>query len=204
MNLTEPDTLILFKLIDLLLEADRNLFLFLNGLHSDFFDFIMYWISDKYIWIPFYAWLLLLLMKNFRKDVWKLLLLITLMITLSDQLSVHLFKNTIMRLRPCHEPELAGLVHLVNEKCGGLYGFISSHATNSFSIATFISLLFAGKFRWMPWLMVCWSCTVSYSRIYLGVHYPGDVLAGAMFGSMLGFIFYVIYSKIKRPVAGLQ
>jgi undecaprenyl-diphosphatase len=118
-------------------------------------------------------------------------LFIILAVTLADQFSVQLFKNIVQRLRPCHEPSLVGLVHLVNGECGGQYGFVSSHATNSFNVAL-LSLLFIKK-RWFTISIILWAIVVGYSRIYLGVHYPGDVICGSLLGALIGWSIYRLY-----------
>ena len=125
---------------------DKELFLFLNSLNSPFWDQIMYSISGKIIWIPLYLAILVTIGVKYRKRFPLILLFIILAVALADQSSVHLFKNVFQRLRPCHDPELEGLVHLVNGRCGGLYGFVSSHAANSFNVAA-LSLMFIKK-RW--------------------------------------------------------
>ena len=111
------------------------------------------------------------------------------MIVVSDQLSVHAFKNVFQRLRPCHEPELEGLVHLVKNKCGGDFGFVSSHAVNHFAMAIFFSVIFYKKIKYFIPLIMLWAAFISYSRIYLGVHYPGDVICGGLTGAAIGFFF---------------
>jgi len=165
---------------------DTDLFLALNGLHSPFFDFVMYWVSDRLIWIPLYLYFAWLIFKHYGRKAWILILMAGLAVVISDQTTVHLFKNVFLRLRPCHEPALAGLVHLVNDRCGGNYGFISSHAANSFDLATSLSLLLGKRIKYFTWLVLLWAAMVSYSRIYLGVHYPGDVIVGAIWGSGVG------------------
>jgi undecaprenyl-diphosphatase len=180
---------------------DRKLFLLLNQHHNPQMDNVMYWMSNEYIWIPFYAVILGLMIYYFRKQSWLLILLISLLITSSDQLSGFL-KNTVKRLRPCHNPEISNLVHTLNH-CGGNFGFVSSHAANSFALATFITLLLSVKYEYLAWLMFSWAVVVSYSRIYLGVHYPADVGGGALLGILLGWLFFKVYSMIvnKKSIA---
>jgi len=184
---------------DWLIHLDTRIFLLLNGWHSQTFDGIMWWVSGKTTWWPFYV--LLLGFLGWRKG-WQLVpmvLFIALVITLADQTSVHFFKNVFHRLRPCHEPSLEGLVHLVNGKCGGKYGFISSHAANSFGLAAL--LFFWVRERWFTAIMIAWAVLVGYSRIYLGVHYPGDILGGSLWGLLCGWVGYILFSwaLVKLP-----
>jgi len=176
-------------MLELLNNIDTNLFLFLNSLHSSFFDPIMHWISGKLSWLPLYILIIGYLIWHSKiKSIWIILSLI-LLIVLSDQLSVHLFKNVFERLRPCHNSLIADQVHLVNNHCGGKYGFLSSHASNTFALAGFLTFLFRAK--WISISLLIWAGVVSYSRIYLGVHYPFDVLCGALFGLILSFIMVI-------------
>ena len=177
---------------------DQNLFLFLNSHNTPFWDNVMHAISLKVIWAPLYIAILIRLGIVYRRKFIIIVLFIILAITIGDQLSVHLFKNLVQRLRPCHEPALAGLVHLVNGECGGLYGFVSSHATNSFNIAM-LSLLLIRK-RWFSISMILWALTIGYSRIYLGVHYPGDVICGSALGALTGFGIYELYMLTDRKI----
>lgn len=184
--------------MDWILELDTKLFLAINGLNSDVWDVIMWWISGKTTWWPFYLFLLLYMGWKKRWQLLPMLLFVILVITLTDQSSVHLFKNVFQRLRPCHEPGLEGLVHLVNNKCGGQFGFISSHAANTFGVAL-LSLLWIRK-RWFTAVLLLWALLVAYSRVYLGVHYPGDVLAGGLWGAGCGWLVHLLFSRILTMV----
>jgi len=174
------------------------LFLTLNGQHATFFDFVFYWSSNKFLWIPLYLLLFYLLVKYYKRESVFIIVSLFVLITISDQLSVHGFKNVFMRLRPCHEPSLEGLVHLVNNKCGGSFGFYSSHASNHFALATFLHFFLGQKIRYFSFLIFTWATIISYSRIYLGVHYPGDVLSGSIMGILLAFAVYRIYLYIAN------
>ena len=185
-------------MLEQLIGFDQKLFLALNGMHAPVFDFIMYWLSSKLIWIPLYAWLLYQMILQNKTKFWLILLAVALLITLTDQISVQLFKETFQRLRPCHEPALEGLVRIINGHCGGRYGFISSHACNTAGVAVFSGLILRERFSWLLPAMISWSLIISYSRIYLGVHYPGDVVAGFVIGATIGFLIYRLFKLIKR------
>ena len=180
-------------------ELDHQLFLFLNGLHADWLDLVMTFISSEMGWIPFYIVLLYLV---FKKLGWRGLLFVVIgvaiLITCSDQLSAHVFKPVFHRFRPCHDPLIQDLVHLPNGNCGGQYGFISSHACNTFALASFITLIMKKFYNKIGWLMFIWASLVAYSRIYMGVHFPGDVLCGAAVGMILGFGIGCLLLMISR------
>src|SRR5687767_5182158 len=124
-----------------LLAADSKLFLLLNSMHNNVMDSVMYWASNRWIWIPFYAWILFRIYKLFGKKTITVVLLTALLITASDQLSTNAIKNVVKRPRPCHEVTLQSKVHLVNNHCGGQFGFVSSHAANCFVLLSFLFLL---------------------------------------------------------------
>lgn len=169
-------------MIELLNRIDTQLFLWLNSFHNPFFDNIMWLASGKLTWLPLYFIFLVFLIIKYKKDCWLPILGIALVILLSDQISSGLIKPLAERLRPSHEPSLQGLVHLVNAYKGGKYGFVSSHAANSFGLAVFFVLLV--RRRWFTVSILIWAAIVSYSRVYLGVHYPGDIIGGALVGSL--------------------
>jgi len=157
----------------------------------------MFAVSGRLIWLPLYLAILAALWIRYRRKFLVIILLIALAITLSDQVSV-LIKLSVQRLRPCHEPSLEGLVHLVRDKCGGAYGFVSSHASNSFSIAM-LSLLLIRE-RWFTIAIILWAAMIGYSRIYLGVHYPGDVVAGSLLGIITGWGIILLYEYIDKKL----
>lgn len=164
-------------------ELDRNIFLFINSHNSSFLDSVMWIISMKAAWIPLYLLMLYLLVRQYGRRVWIIILFVTLLIVVTDQ-GASVIKNLTQRLRPCHEPTLAGMVHIVRGYCPGMYGFVSGHASNSFGLAAFTSILIRKK--WYTWVIFVCAVLISYSRVYLGVHYPGDVLAGSLLGLIAG------------------
>jgi undecaprenyl-diphosphatase len=178
-------------------EADTQLFLALNGMHNDFFDTVMYWTSNRWIWIPFYAWIFFRLRNVDRKNIFRILVFAVLLIATSDQLSSGIVKKFAERLRPCHEAAIAEQVHLVNNYCGGKFGFVSSHASNCFALLAFLFFFLKGRDRRMMQFVWVWALIVSYSRIYLGVHYPGDIICGALLGMLLGKTFSVFYFRMQ-------
>ncbi len=178
-------------MLTILQHLDEKILLFINGRNSLFLDNLMFWASGKFSWLPFYILLILIIVYFLRRKTLLLIAFVILLITLSDQSSVHLFKEVFHRLRPCHNPSISEQIHLVNNHCGGLYGFISSHASNTFAVAVF--LMHALRIRWLTVGLLAWAVLVSYSRVYLGVHYPFDVLAGALWGALLGYLIYKLY-----------
>lgn len=174
-----------------LMELDRGWFLQLNGLHSAWLDPIMYWLTQTWIWLPLYAFMLFLIIRTYGKDSWIVLVGVTLTILIADRVTSGLMKPYFARLRPTHDPTLESLVHIVNGYRGGKYGFASGHAANTFGVALYFWITLRKTHRWMP-LIFCWAALMTYTRIYLGVHYPGDILVGAAVGMTGALISFVV------------
>lgn len=170
-----------------LVQFDIYLFKILNQAHSPFWDGFMFWVSDKLIWIPLYVFILTYLYLTYKRKSIPIILGVGLLIFMTDGCSNYFFKDVFHRLRPCHA--LAG-VHTVYDKCGGKYGFVSSHAANVFGLATYLSLFLRKDIFWFFIPAFLWAGLIAYSRIYLGVHYPADITVGALLGIMLGWINY--------------
>jgi|SRR6185436_2585231 len=179
---------------DWLKEVDTKLFFLINSRYCSFCDFIFYWISEKWIWIPFYVFLAVIVYKNHSGQFWKILISIAVLILLTDQFSVFI-KNFVLRYRPCHNLILQSQIHLVNGECGGQYGFISSHAANSAGLVMFLILLLNRKMKWITAVLIAWCFIVSYSRIYLGTHYPLDIAGGWITGMLSASIVYYFYKN---------
>jgi undecaprenyl-diphosphatase len=178
--------------MDYLLALDQNLFLSINSFNFIFLNNFMTFLSGQLIWLPVVSFFILMGYKQLAKKEWFIFLLfIALVITASDVTSSYLLKNIFKRFRPCKVDEFKLVINQFGQKCGGKYGFVSSHAANSMSLVIFsMSILKHKKWFIIFWLM---PLLVGYSRIYLGVHYPADILGGFVVGSFWAYIFVRIF-----------
>lgn len=175
---------------------DKQAMIFLNNLGSSTFDPFWILVSEKWFWIPLYVIFLYFLYKNFnKKSLFYILLFIVLGITASDQIA-NIFKFGFERLRPCHDPSLEGLLREV--KCGGKFGFYSAHSSNSFFVATYLTILLGKKIKQLPYFLFVWAAIVAYSRVYLGMHFPGDIIVGAIMGILLALFFGTLAKKVIK------
>lgn len=170
------------EFLNLLKSWDKDLLLFLNGMHSPLWDYSMTLFTITPTWLIFYATILTIIVRKHGKKSLFIIVAIALMILCADQFS-GILKHTVQRLRPSNDPAFSQLIHVFFKK-GGQFGFVSAHAANTFAIATFTSLFFRN--RKYSLFIFPWAIIISYSRIYLGVHYPGDVFCGALLGIIVG------------------
>lgn len=196
--------------IQYLAELDRDLFLFLNDIRADWLDRPMYILTKGWAWAWVYPIVIWFMVKQYGwRTTVASVLGISLVVTFADRGSVELFKEVFQRLRPSHNPFLEGKVHLVTNfdgeiYKGGKFSFVSSHASNYFGLATYFALILGKHNRkWWFWMML-WALAVSYTRIYLGVHYPGDIFVGALFGMLCGSTAYVIVRFVISKLPKLQ
>ncbi|WP_239020974.1 phosphatase PAP2 family protein [Pontibacter arcticus] len=183
--------------METLAQLDQDLFIYLNRQHNPFWDAVMIFVSNKYVWIPFYLGLIIYIIYRYRRQSLAMLLLAVAAVGAADYIASGIFKPYFARLRPCHNPDLAQVVNIV-EGCGGKFGFLSSHASTGFALAVFFSLILSGKYKYFKAVLILWAFVVSYSRIYLGVHYPGDLLGGALVGALCAYLCSLLYFYVVR------
>ncbi len=181
-------------MFEALIDIDKSFLVAINNCNSPFFDDFFYIFSGKKIWLFVAMIIIAFIVKNYKKDSWIVLVFVAILIVLADQISSGIIKPFVERLRPTHEPTLEGLLHIVHNELGGGYSFVSSHATNAFAFAVFSSLLF--KNRIYSIAISLWATATIYSRMYLGVHYPLDVLCGLLLGMMIGVVLFFVLRKV--------
>lgn len=179
------------------IDMDTNIFLFINGMHNTFFDYFMSTYSDKWGWTPMYVAIWYVMLRNFH---WKITLFcmigLALTITFADQISAACIRPYVERMRPSNlNNPISDMVHIVNNHRGGRYGFPSCHAANTFGLAFFLFFLF--RKRWLTLFFMAWALLTCYSRVYLGVHYPGDLLAGTVVGLIGAWPIYRLFVKLS-------
>jgi undecaprenyl-diphosphatase len=185
-------------IIESIIDKDVELLIFLNNLGTTQWDGFWLFVTNKFSAIPLYIILLYLTFKHYGlKKTVVLLLFIVLLITLSDQTS-NLFKYGFKRLRPCHDENIEHLIRLVKARCGGLYSYFSAHASNSMAIAVFFSFLLKNKLKYLSYFLIIWALFVAYSRVYIGVHFPLDILTGALIGFIYATLCYKLFKLFEK------
>jgi undecaprenyl-diphosphatase len=187
-------------MLDQILSLDRELFLKVNnGLSHPWMDGLCLLFRNQVTWYPLYAVFIFFIIRNYKKESWKILLGVGLMVLCSDQFSANLVKHTFMRARPCVEPLLAGKVLHLTGSCNG-YSFISAHATNHFALAIFLAYCF-GQVKILLPILLFWAACIAFSQVYVGVHYPLDVTVGALCGVLFGLAFSrYVFKYVKEVV----
>lgn len=174
-------------MIEQLIQIDRELFFAINqGLSNSFFDWLMPILRDRYTWVLLYLFIIVFSIKNYGKQGFTLILFLAMTFGISDFMSSSVIKPSVQRLRPCNEPKINSDVNK-RVDCGTGYSFPSSHATNHFGIAVFLIMMFYHKYRFIVPLGLIWAASISFAQIYVGVHYPIDILTGSLLGSSIGF-----------------
>ena len=183
-------------MIDYLMDIDAEALLAVNGLHDLFQDAFWWMVSAKWSSLLLVLSLLWILLHKNRRHALLVIAMLAVAVLVADQVSSGLIKHLVERLRPTHDPSLENAVHVINGYRGGLYGFVSSHAANFFAIATLVSFIM--RHRLVAIALYGWALVQCYSRMYLGVHYPGDILGGIVVGLLAGWLVWCLMRWIQH------
>lgn len=189
-------------MLESLIEFDKKLLLAINSWNTPWLDNIMMGLTNGLTWLPLFILVLGMIIYRYRSDAIAIILYLILVIVLADQISSSFLKPVIGRLRPSHDPEIRDIVHIVNDYRGGMYSFVSSHAANAFGVATFLFLAARKRMSWI-WVMFAWATVFAYTRLYLGVHYPFDIIFGGLLGALLAYSL-VWLSRLLPPKLQLK
>lgn len=191
-------------MIETIRYAEYEWFLWLNSFHSPLWDTIMFWVTYRFTWLPLYLYIIYFLFKNIRFDFVRSLLFVLISVGLADRITSGLMKPYFQRFRPCHDPVIQHIIHVVGN-CGGQYGFVSSHASNSFALVMAMFILFKNyKIESnLPLFLLFWAIIVSYSRIYVGVHFPTDIIVGGLIGGLIPIAIYLFITLFKHKKSAI-
>ena len=187
-----------------IIHFDQQLFFFINHkCHIAFLNDIMPYWRSMYFWIPLYAFFVTYIVEKFGKKGWIYLLALALTVGVADTVSSKFIKKSVQRVRPCNDDQLKTQVKLL-VRCGSGYSFPSSHATNHFAVAVFVIFTFAIRKKWLKWALIAWASSVALGQVYVGIHYPFDILCGGILGSFIGWGIAFLYKKYGRANSILQ
>ncbi len=185
------------ELLDFIIQKDKELLIFLNNLGTEQWDTFWLLVTNKRTWIPLFLLLIYLIIKSFdKKRILVILITIAILVTFTDQFT-NLIKYSFERLRPCNDLSITNQLRILKQSQS--FSFFSAHASNSFGVTTFLYLLLRKNFKWIGWLFI-WPVLFAYSRVYIGMHFPSDILVGMLFGLLSGWGFYKITLKILNRI----
>ncbi|SFC61178.1 undecaprenyl-diphosphatase [Parapedobacter composti] len=183
-------------MIDQLLSWDREVFFAINqGLSNAVFDWLMPILRNKYAWAPLYLFIIVFCIRNYKRKGIAVILFILITFGISDHISSSVIKNSVQRVRPCRDVELKDDI-IVRVNCSGGYSFTSSHATNHFAMAVFLILVFYRRWKHILWIGLLWAGAISFAQVYVGVHYPLDIICGAILGTLIGCLTGLLFRFI--------